>query len=51
MDVGTRLDLARAYIEMGDNGAAKNMLNEVVQHGDANQRASAQAMLVTLDNK
>ena len=51
MDVGTRLDLARAYIEMGDNSAAKNMLNEVVQHGDANQRASAQAMLVTLDNK
>ena len=51
MDVGTRLDLARAYIEMGDNGAAKNMLNEVVQHGDANQRASAQAMLMTLDNK
>ena len=51
MDVGTRLDLARAYIEMGDNGAAKNMLNEVVQHGDADQRASAQAMLVTLDNK
>ena len=50
MDVGTRLDLARAYIEMGDNGAAKNMLNEVVQHGDANQRASAQAMLVTLEN-
>jgi pilus assembly protein FimV len=51
MDVGTRLDLARAYIEMGDNSAAKNMLNEVVQHGDADQRASAQAMLVTLDNK
>ena len=51
MDVGTRLDLARAYIEMGDNTAAKNMLNEVVQHGDSGQRASAQAMLMTLDNK
>ena len=51
MDVGTRLDLARAYIEMGDNSAAKNMLNEVVQHGDSGQRASAQAMLMTLDNK
>ena len=51
MDVGTRLDLARAYIEMGDNSAAKNMLSEVVQHGDADQRASAQAMLMTLDNK
>ena len=51
MDVGTRLDLARAYIEMGDNSAAKNMLNEVVQHGDADQRASAQAMLMALDNK
>jgi FimV-like protein len=51
MDVGTRLDLARAYIEMGDNSAAKNMLNEVVQHGDADQRVSAQAMLMALDNK
>ena len=51
MDVGTRLDLARAYIEMGDNSAAKNMLNEVVQHGDSEQRASAQAMLMTLDNE
>ena len=51
MDVGTRLDLARAYIEMGDNSAAKNMLNEVVQHGDSCQSASAQAMLMTLDNK
>ena len=51
MDVGTRLDLARAYIEMGDNSAAKNMLNEVVQHGDSDQKASAEAMLMTLDNK
>ena len=51
MTATTQLDLARAYIEMGDNSAAKNMLNEVVQHGDADQRASAQAMLVTLDNK
>ena len=51
MDVGTRLDLARAYIEMGDNSAAKNMLNEVVQHGDSDQKASAQAMLMTLANK
>ena len=51
MDIGTRLDLARAYIEMGDNSAAKNMLTEVVQHGDTDQRASAQEMLTTLDNK
>ena len=51
MNVGTRLDLARAYIEMGDNSAAKNILNEVVQHGDADQRASAQTMLMILDNK
>ena len=51
MDIGTRLDLARAYIEMGDNSAAKNMLTEVIQHGDTDQRASAQEMLTTLDNK
>ena len=51
MDVGTRLDLARAYVEMGDNSTAKNLLNEVIQHGDAGQRASAQAILTNLDSK
>ena len=51
MDVGTRLDLARAYVEMGDNSTAKNLLNEVIQLGDAGQRASAQAILTNLDSK
>ncbi len=51
MDVGTRLDLARAYVEMGDNSTAKNLLNEVIQLGDAGQRASALAILTNLDSK
>ena len=48
MTATTQLDLARAYIQMGDNSAAKNVLNEVVQHGDADQKASAQALLTKL---
>ena len=49
--LGLALILPGPILKMGDNSAAKNMLNEVVQHGDADQRASAQAMLMTLDNK
>ena len=48
MTATTQLNLARAYIEMGDNNAARNALNEVVQHGDADQKANAQDLLVKL---
>lgn len=44
-EVATKLDLAKAYQEMGDNTGAKEILDEVVQEGDAEQRQAAQALL------
>ena len=41
----TKLDLAQAYIEMGDADGAKVMLAEVVSEGDDRQRSEAEALL------
>ncbi|MBI3902037.1 MAG: hypothetical protein HY306_03710 [Nitrosomonadales bacterium] len=47
-DVATKLDLAKAYQEMGDGAGAREILEEVLKEGDAQQQASAQAMLQQL---
>jgi pilus assembly protein FimV len=47
-DVETKLDLARAYIELGDAEGARVMLTEVLGEGNDIQRASAEAMLKEL---
>ncbi|MDZ7644086.1 MAG: FimV/HubP family polar landmark protein [Woeseiaceae bacterium] len=47
-EVGTKLDLARAYVDMGDPGGARNILEEVLQEGDESQRQQAQKLLDTL---
>jgi len=47
-EVGTKLDLARAYVDMGDPGGARNILEEVLEEGDASQRQQAQQLLDTL---
>ena len=44
-EMGTRLDLARAYVEMGDPEGAKSILNEVVEAGDDQQKNEAQELL------
>jgi pilus assembly protein FimV len=44
-DPEVRLDLARAYISMGDREAARAILGEVIEHGDDGQKAEAQSML------
>ena len=44
-EVATKLDLAKAYQEMGDDSGAKEILEEVLKEGDAEQRASAQDIL------
>lgn len=44
-DPEVRLDLARAYIAMGDREAARAILDEVVEHGSAEQQSEARAML------
>jgi pilus assembly protein FimV len=45
---GTKLDLARAYIDMGDQDGARDILNEVVAEGSTEQQKRAQAMLEEL---
>lgn len=44
-EVATKLDLAKAYQEMGDATGAREILEEVLAEGDAGQRETAQAML------
>ncbi len=44
-EVDTKLNLARAYIELGDNDGAKSILEEVSQDGNAEQRQEAQSLL------
>ena len=47
-DVASKLDLARAYVEMGDHEAARELLSEVNVHGDADQKVEAQRLIDTL---
>jgi pilus assembly protein FimV len=47
-DIATKIDLARAYQEMGDNAGAKEILEEVLREGDAKQQESARAMISSL---
>ncbi|MEJ2693792.1 MAG: FimV/HubP family polar landmark protein [Candidatus Thiodiazotropha sp.] len=44
-EVTTMLDLARAYIDMGDNEGAKGILDEVVNEGTDQQKQDAQELL------
>ncbi len=43
--VATKLDLARAYVDMGDSDGAREMLEEVLVEGDIQQQSDAQALL------
>lgn len=43
--VGTKLDLAKAYIDMGDQDGARSILGEVVQEGDDDQRQEAEQLM------
>ena len=47
-DVATKLDLAKAYEEMGDKDGARDLLNEVSKEGDNAQQIQAQQMLAKL---
>jgi pilus assembly protein FimV len=46
--VGTKLDLARAYIDMGDIDGARAMLQEVIAEGAEIQRQEARRLLDSL---
>ena len=47
-EVATKLDLAKAYEEMGDKDGARELLNEVMKDGDAAQKGTAQQLLAKL---
>jgi pilus assembly protein FimV len=47
-EVATKLDLARAYLEMGDKDGAREILNEVISEGNDRQRADATGMLSSI---
>jgi pilus assembly protein FimV len=47
-EVGTKLDLARAYVDMGDPSGARSILEEVLDEGDEAQRQQAQQLLDSL---
>lgn len=46
--VATKLDLAKAYIDMGDSDGARNILDEVIKEGNDTQREEAQDLLAGL---
>ncbi|MFP6817026.1 MAG: FimV/HubP family polar landmark protein, partial [Pseudomonadales bacterium] len=41
----TKLDLARAYIDMGDEDGARDILKEVLEEGSSDQQQQAQSIL------
>ena len=49
-DDGTKLDLARAYIDMGDTDDARSLLQEVVANGSDEDVAAANELLSNLDD-
>ena len=48
-EAATKLDLAKAYQEMGDASGTREILEEVLREGNDEQRNAAQAMLSELD--
>jgi pilus assembly protein FimV len=47
-DAATKLDLAKAYQEMGDVEGAREILQEVLHEGDEKQKTEAQTLLAKL---
>ncbi len=47
-EIQTKIDLAEAYIDMGDTDGAKSILDEVVDQGSEEQKSHAQGLLEKL---
>jgi pilus assembly protein FimV len=47
-EVSTKLDLARAYIDMGDPDGARSILEEVLEEGDDQQKNEAEDLFAKL---
>ncbi|WOD09587.1 FimV/HubP family polar landmark protein [Pseudomonas sp. NyZ704] len=48
-ECATKLDLARAYIDMGDQEGARDILGEVLEEGNDQQKQDARDMMEQLD--
>lgn len=48
-DAGTKLDLARAYIDMGDSDGARNVLQDVLDEGSTAEIQEANELLAKID--
>lgn len=46
--IGTKLDLAKAYLDMGDPDGARSMLEEVLIEGSEGQKAEARKLLAEI---
>lgn len=44
-EIATKLDLAKAYVELGDKDSAKTILSEIITDGDAEQQRQAKELL------
>jgi pilus assembly protein FimV len=47
-EAATKLDLARAYVDMGDTDMAQALLNEVLSEGSAQQQAEARELIARM---
>lgn len=47
-ETATKLDLARAYIDMGDSDGAKDILDEIIDEGNDQQKREAEALLARI---
>ncbi|MFO1393510.1 MAG: FimV/HubP family polar landmark protein [Steroidobacteraceae bacterium] len=47
-EVGTKLDLARAYVDMGDPEGARSILDEVLKEGSSDQKKEAERLIASL---
>ena len=47
-EVGTKLDLARAYMDMGDPDGARSILEEVLAEGNPTQKQEANRLLESI---
>ncbi|MFK8011760.1 MAG: FimV/HubP family polar landmark protein [Marinicellaceae bacterium] len=48
--IDTKLDLAKAYFEMGDIDGAKQMVTEIVEEGNEDQKSKAQELMKEIDS-
>ena len=48
-EIATKLDLARAYMDMGDHDGARSILDEVLEDGSDDQKQEAQTLLDSID--